>query len=386
MTREHRLDALRGLLLVIMTVDHVGGPITALTYQTFGFMSAAGGFFLLSGYVAGMVYTVRLQTRGPDVVRRGARSRAWLVYRYHVALLITTLAIVALAPAAVDAWRTHQPTHFDAPVTKMVMGALLVHTDRFGVLRLYVFFIALIPVLVRACHRGREKAVVGTSLSLWFAVQLGLQEWLGVATGLGQEVFSPLSWQVVFVAGIVVGCRRARRGRRLSASEYDRRWLTTAAVLAVVLFTAKWATFAAYHAPIVDGRLGGLDELIAAWTERSTMAPLRLVNIAAITVLVGWGLAARSSRPSGLPWLQLIGRHSLQVYVFQAALVEAWWLIEGPAEQALGTAGVVLPNLVAVSLLTLPAVLHERWQARTRAGRDPAVAVAAVPSATTEGS
>ena len=39
--RDVRLDSLRGLFLVLMTIDHIGGKITNLTYQPLGFVSAA---------------------------------------------------------------------------------------------------------------------------------------------------------------------------------------------------------------------------------------------------------------------------------------------------------------------------------------------------------
>src|SRR6266850_5514249 len=54
--RDRRLDALRGLMLVIITIDHLPSAFAAFTYQSLGFVSAAEGFVFLSGYVAGMVY------------------------------------------------------------------------------------------------------------------------------------------------------------------------------------------------------------------------------------------------------------------------------------------------------------------------------------------
>ena len=51
------LDLLRGLMLVIMTLNHLDGPIKSITFQPLGFVSAAAGFIYLSGFVYGLVYT-----------------------------------------------------------------------------------------------------------------------------------------------------------------------------------------------------------------------------------------------------------------------------------------------------------------------------------------
>ncbi|RJS93382.1 OpgC domain-containing protein [Salinisphaera sp. Q1T1-3] len=47
---DQRVDTLRGLMLVIMTIDHLG-PLSRFTMEPFGFVSAAWGFVFLSGYM-----------------------------------------------------------------------------------------------------------------------------------------------------------------------------------------------------------------------------------------------------------------------------------------------------------------------------------------------
>ena len=55
--RNLLIDFLRGLCLVVMTVDHLPPDIfEKFTWQTFGFISAAEGFVFLSGLVSGVVY------------------------------------------------------------------------------------------------------------------------------------------------------------------------------------------------------------------------------------------------------------------------------------------------------------------------------------------
>jgi hypothetical protein len=55
--RSKLIDFLRGLCLVVITIDHLPhDPFEKFTWQTFGFVSAAEGFVFLSGLVSGIVY------------------------------------------------------------------------------------------------------------------------------------------------------------------------------------------------------------------------------------------------------------------------------------------------------------------------------------------
>ena len=53
--RRWEIDLLRGLMLVLMTLTHLPTRVTDPLGQLFGYVSAAEGFVLLSGYMAGLV-------------------------------------------------------------------------------------------------------------------------------------------------------------------------------------------------------------------------------------------------------------------------------------------------------------------------------------------
>ena len=57
MTRRPELDALRGLMLVLITVTHVPTHYSGVLTQPFGFVSAAEGFVFLSAFLVDAVYT-----------------------------------------------------------------------------------------------------------------------------------------------------------------------------------------------------------------------------------------------------------------------------------------------------------------------------------------
>jgi hypothetical protein len=57
--RYWEVDALRGLMLVLMTVTHLPSRLTDPLGQPFGFVSAAEGFVLLSAFMAGLSTAAR---------------------------------------------------------------------------------------------------------------------------------------------------------------------------------------------------------------------------------------------------------------------------------------------------------------------------------------
>ena len=75
MKRYWEIDALRGLMLVLMTFTHLPTRFTDPLGQPFGFVSAAEGFVLLSAFVAGLVYTRISDSKGVDAMRRSTWRR-----------------------------------------------------------------------------------------------------------------------------------------------------------------------------------------------------------------------------------------------------------------------------------------------------------------------
>ncbi len=68
--RLWELDALRGLMLVLMLSTHLPTNFGIPTSQPLGFVSAAEGFVMLSAYMAGLVYTQRYLRHGLQSMQR----------------------------------------------------------------------------------------------------------------------------------------------------------------------------------------------------------------------------------------------------------------------------------------------------------------------------
>ena len=97
--RAWEIDALRGLMLVLMTATHLPTRFSSPLGQPFGYVSAAEGFVLLSGFMAGHVYMKRHQRYGEDEMRSAFLKRALKIYAWQVALLLFLFSFIALIGA-----------------------------------------------------------------------------------------------------------------------------------------------------------------------------------------------------------------------------------------------------------------------------------------------
>ena len=101
MNRQSALDGFRGLLLVVMTIDHLPGLFRLYSYEALGFASAAEGFVFLSGFVAAMVYG---READPLRCRTTVLARVRKIYKYHLVLLFGILALALLIPEYSEGW------------------------------------------------------------------------------------------------------------------------------------------------------------------------------------------------------------------------------------------------------------------------------------------
>src|SRR5712671_2170714 len=69
--RQPELDAIRGLMLVLMTLAHLPTQAQVVTNQQLGFVSEAEGFIFLSAFLTGRIYGHIANESGlPAVIKR----------------------------------------------------------------------------------------------------------------------------------------------------------------------------------------------------------------------------------------------------------------------------------------------------------------------------
>ncbi len=313
--RRWEIDALRGLMLVLMTLTHLPTRFAAPLGQPFGYVSAAEGFVLLSAYMVGLVYSLKQRRDGEGQMQRAFLKRAGKIYLCQAALLLFLFSVVA----AIGALK-HQPAvtdmlgfYFEEPLTAFVSGMLLIYSPPLlDILPLYVLYMVVSPlILLHATARGWPW-ILGASLVLWLGAQFGLGPYVyeGVMALIGVRVpvqetgaFSVLAWQLLWVMGLWMGARQARG--QLVAGPFPAWMVAFAVIYASACLIGRYAVG---QTPFPDTPV--LSVLFDKWELRS----LRLVNLLAMVVVVmhyGPRWVARIRR---LPALEVLGKASLAVF------------------------------------------------------------------------
>ena len=350
--RDPRIDALRGLFLGLMMVDHLPyDPLRRCTFQSFGFVSAAEGFVFVSGFVCAWVYGRILVKDGEAALRRRAWHRAGDIYLTHLALY--TVALVG------GLWGGRQvASRFPDLWTGWWHGALLIYQPPlFNILPMYVVFLLLTPLLLEEMARGRVLGIWSASAALWLAAQWGIGSPAHNPSWLRLGFFNILAWQLLFVAGTYFGHRKAvGRGSPLRRS---RLLLVFSVVLAALFFLVRHRLLFAADLKLVD-----IQTALQAW--RSTNHPLRLINFAAFAYIL-WSVPRSIDQNvhglSAFRFLRYLGQHSLQVF--------AWSILVTYTASSFRVSLAALPPVwrillaVAAALsLAIPAWLHQRWTVR----------------------
>jgi hypothetical protein len=315
MTRRLDIDALRGLMLVLMTFTHLPTRFASPLGQPFGFVSSAEGFVFLSAFMCGWVYSERAKRDGLAVMRRAIWQRAVALYTCQIALLVFLLTVVAdIARAHGQAAITDLISFFSIdPATALTGGLALVYNPPLlDILPMYVVLLATTPLVLSFASRRSWWPIFGLSASLWTLAQFGagraLYQAIANAIGLDLPVtetgaFSLLAWQFLWFGGLWMGSLKATDAGGLRAPS----WAIVPAI-AVAAVCLVWRHIAG-QVPFPHSTGHALNALFDKWQ----LAPLRLVNFLALLVLVlrfGPWLARRVP----LGFLARLGAASLPVF------------------------------------------------------------------------
>lgn len=307
--RQWELDALRGLMLLLMTLTHMPTGFSPVLSQPFGFVSAAEGFVLISAVLAGRVYGNRFERQGFGALRSSLWQRVRLLYLCHLGLLVLAFTLIAwLGVVRHQGGVTGLLEFFFIDRTAAVPAALalLYNPPLLDVLPLYIVLMAVSPWLIAHGRRHGWRGLLCVSVLLWLAEQWGLGAWLhALAQGFGWPVpykdmgaFHLFGWQLLWVAGLWLG---SRRGPWPAI-----RWWVWAPALVLALTALVWRHM------VGQDPMPGVPAVTALF-DKWSLGPLRLLNLA---VLVGLLLASAPlwrSLPRPVP-LELLGRQSLPVF------------------------------------------------------------------------
>jgi hypothetical protein len=374
--RTAELDALRGLMLLLMAVTHLPTRFASPLGQPFGFVSAAEGFVLVSAFLAGRVYMARHERDGQDEMRSAFLRRILKIYLWQAVLLAFLFSVVAL----LGSWR-QQPAvndllgfYWENPLRAFASGLLLIYNPPLlDILPMYILFMACSPLLLVHGVRQGWVPILAASILLWLLAQFGVGNAVYASLLSHARVplppyeqtgsFSLLAWQFLWVLGLWMGATRVATAPDDAVATPRRfpRWMVALAVLiAVTCFVWRHAVG---QAPFRGD--AALNLLFDKWR----LGPLRLLDLFALMVLVLHYAPWLRRRLPPLQPLQTLGRASLQVFVAHlvlALLLLAWLGAADEQRSWLFDAALLAASLGALYVVAVIVDAIERRSAAAR--------------------
>jgi hypothetical protein len=312
MRRLKELDALRGFMLVWITITHLPTKLSTYVNQPFGFVSAAEGFIFLSALFTGSIYFRTAEQNSYGAMRRKLSMRTLQLYLYH--LLLLSFVFLVAVPIAASGTRPGLHNlldfYFDAGARRAVVDAVLLiyRPPLLDILPMYILFLALTPVALSASRRFAWKLILAGGFTLWLLAQFGLRDasWQVMNRYFGLRIplhemgsFDLWAWQFLWLVGMWVGVCWAKD--QLDLPRLARQLTIPALFVVSALLATRYAVGRGLE-------LGSYELYFDKWH----LGVVRLVDFTAIAVLL---IRAHSYlKPLSIRPLVLLGQSSLQVF------------------------------------------------------------------------
>jgi hypothetical protein len=230
------------------------------------------------------------------------------------------------------------------------------------ILPLYILLLLATPGLVAIGWRWPLALLAGSAM-LWGAAgwySVNIRTW---PTDHGW-FFNPLSWQFLFVIGLLIGLSRSRGKHFLPFS----RWVVALAVI-FLLASALWmqipslASFGTGALAQVQEQLGA--PLFLTSFDKTYLAPLRLLHIFALAyALSAWPGLSCIAKSRAAAAVTVLGRNALPVFAVGIVLDYAIQIIREISLSS-GILDVVLIG-AGLNIMLLTALLKERSARRAK--------------------
>jgi hypothetical protein len=226
--RDERIDLLRGVAICFVVIDHlnIASLFALISQEAIGPVSGAELFVALSGMVVGIVYRPRAQltVRGKVLFPMWARARKLYVTALAVVIGAYLTALLPVLDAKVLTTFTDQsaggaggatydlydgfggrfpwpaPGYFLRDILTLKLGPF-----QFNIMGLYVILLFVAPFLLRALKGHRAAFVLLGSAALYAIDHVAH---FRVFPSQFEDAFPLLTWQVLFVGGLVAGWYR----------------------------------------------------------------------------------------------------------------------------------------------------------------------------------
>jgi hypothetical protein len=342
MKRFVELDVLRGVLLVMMVVDHSPSSLRLFTDEPLGFFTTAECFVFVSAFLAGLVFRKRTEKLGFAAARSSSIRRAGRIYQSHLLTVGFAFILGSFFLPDFPGVRNLLDHYLVNPWAAMAGSVvLLFRPPLMDILPMYILFSFLTPAAFWAAKRWGWRTVLLVSVSIWLLAQTHVRDVLVVATKTLPFIqlgpFDLYAWQLIWIGGLFIGQRSQETKLLLPES---RLLCLSLWILAVAFLVWRWWS-----------RALGPEPSNQAWLlDKWHLGPLRLINFFVVASLVAGWLKYLNRLELPLRPVLLIGRHMLPVFCSQICLSV---LLIGRTESGL-TVEPITSVLVLCQLLMAP--------------------------------
>jgi len=321
MKRRPEIDALRGLMLVLMTLTHLPTRLSGPLGQPLGFVSAAEGFVFLSAFMAGLISSRQALNSGVLAMCKAFWLRGLKLYACHVAMLLYLFTLIAAIGIKTDQQSIKNLISFylREPLTALMSSLLLIYNPPLlDILPMYVAFMVMSPLILTIGLRTGWTAILIVSGMIWFLAQFGIEKEIYQAARNFTAIkvpfhetgaFDILAWQLIWVLGLSLGAE-------LAASSAP-----TARIPLSIIYSAMTVAFSGFAARHLFGQ-SALDAYphLATLLNKWHLGPIRLLNFFALLILtLRYGETFKTTIQ--FRFLERLGTASLAVFCAHLAVV-----------------------------------------------------------------
>jgi hypothetical protein len=312
MKRFVEFDILRGILLLLMSVDHSPSSLRRFTDQPLGFFSTAECFVFVSAFLAGMIFRKRAEKLGFTAARSASIHRAGRIYQAHLVTLSFAFVLGSFFLTELPGIRNLLDRYLMDPWAAIGGSlVLLFRPPLMDILPMYVLFSFLTPAAFVAAQRWGWKTVLLVSFLVWVIAQTGVRE---ILLNASKELpfiqlgpFDLLGWQFLWIGGLFIG-QRFLENRALLPRPHLLRPLIFLSASAFLFW--RWISITSGPNPITE-----------TWLfDKWHLGPLRLINFALAASVTATFLKYLNRWEAPLRPFLLIGRHMLPVFCSQICL------------------------------------------------------------------
>ena len=327
------LDLLRGYFLISIILNHLQWYPNGLDWVAARgslFVTAAEGFFLISGILLGVI-------RGRKLVDKPFKVPAMLMLSRGAKLYVTSIVLMLLFTFIGwffldNAGLKPGIRPMDQPFHEILLGALSLQY-LYGwadFLRLYAIFIIMSPFALWLLRKGKWYILTAISIGLWALFPIAFTN-----TSHSAELLMPLSWQLIFFAGLTIGFYWSTiQSWWQSLSKKVRAFILTPILVgAVVTIIANIIlAWVAYYGAETNAATQFYNSMLSTLFNKEALPPLRLALFASWFIL-GLYVVMRYEKQiiKWFGWILIpFGKNSLYVYTLHAIILFFAHLIMAP--------------------------------------------------------